>query len=212
MGAKTNKGGDAPTASWSDAEGDGVAFNLALAKTLAHPLRQRILLALNDRVASPSELARELGEPLPKVSYHVRVLLDNEAVELVETKMEGPSVQHFYRATARPVIDDEHWAQLPLGVRRSLFDHTLQQTWEHLVAASGEAGFDDPRTHLTWSNLDLDEAGYQDMADLLTETLERALAIQAAAANRIGSAESTAIEHRTELAIQYFHRADGPPA
>ena len=38
------------------------------AKAIAHPLRAAILNALADREASPVELAKELGEPLPNVS------------------------------------------------------------------------------------------------------------------------------------------------
>ena len=41
---------------------------------LAHPLRIHILRVLQDRVASPSELADELQAKLPNVSYHVRFL------------------------------------------------------------------------------------------------------------------------------------------
>jgi DNA-binding transcriptional ArsR family regulator len=44
------------------------------AKAVAHPLRAAILTALADREASPTELAKEMGEPLPNVSYHVRAL------------------------------------------------------------------------------------------------------------------------------------------
>ena len=34
-----------------------------LARALAHPLRQRILMLLERQVQSPLELAREMGEP-----------------------------------------------------------------------------------------------------------------------------------------------------
>jgi DNA-binding transcriptional ArsR family regulator len=42
------------------------------AKAIAHPLRATILNGLCDREASPIELAKEMGEPLANVSYHVR--------------------------------------------------------------------------------------------------------------------------------------------
>ncbi len=44
-----------------------------LIKALAHPLRVEILAILNERVASPNELAKGLGEGLSQVSYHVKV-------------------------------------------------------------------------------------------------------------------------------------------
>src|SRR3954465_80381 len=47
-----------------------------LVKALAHPLRVQILSVLEERTASPSDLAEELGAPLGNVSYHVRTLTD----------------------------------------------------------------------------------------------------------------------------------------
>ena len=51
-------------------------------KSLGHPLRQRILHVLSEGVASPNQIAQRLGEPLGNVSYHVKILLANEAIEL----------------------------------------------------------------------------------------------------------------------------------
>ncbi len=50
-----------------------------LIKALAHPLRVEILAILNERVASPNELAKGLGEGLSQVSYHVKVLHEASA-------------------------------------------------------------------------------------------------------------------------------------
>src|SRR4051812_47204949 len=76
-----------------------------IAKALAHPLRARILLRLGERVASPGDLASELGAPLGLVAYHVRMLRDYHCVELVRTEPRRGAVQHFYRATAPPSRD-----------------------------------------------------------------------------------------------------------
>src|SRR5436309_4444609 len=53
-------------------------------KALAHPVRVRILSALERRQASPNELDAELGVPLGTVSYHVRRLADVGLIKLVE--------------------------------------------------------------------------------------------------------------------------------
>ena len=47
-----------------------------IAKALSHPMRARILMILDERVASPNEIAETIDERLPNVSYHVRALLD----------------------------------------------------------------------------------------------------------------------------------------
>src|SRR3954452_24956885 len=79
-----------------------------LAKALSHPLRQRILQRLNEGgVKSPNELSRELGDPLGNVSYHVRILRELDCVELVRTEQRRGALEHYYRATAEPWLDDE---------------------------------------------------------------------------------------------------------
>lgn len=50
---------------------------------------------------SPRELAARLGEQLSALSYHVRVLAECEAIELVRTEQIRGSTQHFYRAVVR---------------------------------------------------------------------------------------------------------------
>src|SRR5829696_4423237 len=64
----------------------GETSEARIAKALAHPLRARILQRLGERVASPGDLAVELGAPLGVVSYHVRMLRDYDCVELVRTE------------------------------------------------------------------------------------------------------------------------------
>src|SRR2546423_12946983 len=56
-----------------------------IAKAYAHPLRIHILGMLGDGVASPSEIAGELGAPLTHVSYHVRQLAGLGLIKLVKT-------------------------------------------------------------------------------------------------------------------------------
>ena len=66
-------------------------------RAMAHPLRARILAALDGRELSPVELARELGASLGVVSYHVRVLADAGLVELSRTTARRGAIQHHYR-------------------------------------------------------------------------------------------------------------------
>ena len=68
-------------------------------------MRVRALEVLNERVASPSELAKELGEPLGNVAYHVKILEENDAIELVRTAPVRGALEHFYRAKVRPWFD-----------------------------------------------------------------------------------------------------------
>ncbi|TMK71288.1 MAG: helix-turn-helix transcriptional regulator, partial [Actinobacteria bacterium] len=60
------------------AKSEEASLDRRLIKALGHPVRIRALEVLNARVASPSELAKELGEPLGNVAYHVKVLEAND--------------------------------------------------------------------------------------------------------------------------------------
>src|SRR3954453_20260102 len=84
----------------------GETAEARIAKALAHPLRARILQRLGERVASPSDLAAELGAPLGIVSYTVRMLREYAWVEVVRKEPRRGALQHFYQATARPTLDE----------------------------------------------------------------------------------------------------------
>src|SRR6186997_364523 len=122
----------------------GETSEARIAKALAHPLRARILQRLGERVASPGDLALELGAPLGVVSYHVRMLRDYDCVELVRTEPVRGALQHFYKATARPNLDEGQWRTLPAQLRRELAGETIQSLVDDLASASDAASLDDP--------------------------------------------------------------------
>lgn len=64
-----------------------------------------------DRETSPRQLAAGLSEPLSALSYHVRVLAECKAIELVRTTQVRGSTQHFYRPTVKAA-----WARTALKV------------------------------------------------------------------------------------------------
>jgi DNA-binding transcriptional ArsR family regulator len=176
-------------------------------KALGHPLRQRILHALSEGVASPNQLAKRLDEPLGNVSYHVKILLDNDLIELVETQPVRGAIAHFYRAAGRPFFDDDHWRRLPAAARRTLFGQTLEEIGEHLVDAAAASGFDRIETHVSWTPLQLDEQGWSEIADLLAGIFERVAEIEAASLVRLAEAANGAEPLRSELVALHFERA-----
>jgi DNA-binding transcriptional ArsR family regulator len=179
-----------------------------LIKALAHPLRFRILAKLNEGPASPSTLAEQLGEPLGNVSYHVQRLLQQGAIELVDTRPVRGAVEHIYRAATTAEFGTEHWTKLPASLRRQFQDATLQSVWDHLVEATEAGRLDDTRTQVSSTALDLDEEGWEEISTLLSQTLERAIEIQAESSRRLSDVAVDEREsERTELAILHFPRA-----
>ena len=145
-----------------------------LAKALSHPLRQRILQRLNEGgIRSPNELSRELGDPLGNVSYHVRILRELDCVELVRTEQRRGALEHYYRATAEPWLDDEQWARLPAAFRRKTLGRTLSEILEGASAASRETGFDHPEVKVDRIELELDDEAWARSSSCSTRRTRR---------------------------------------
>lgn len=71
------------------------------ARAIAHPIRVRILEVLAGRTASPSEIAKEIGEGVSNVSYHIKVLRTYGGIKMVREEPVRGAVEHFYRATGK---------------------------------------------------------------------------------------------------------------
>ena len=181
------------------------AADQRLIKAISHPLRHRVLVALSEQVTSPKAVAETLGEPLGRVSHHVRVLADLGAIELVRTEPRRGAVEHFYRATVEPRFDDDVWARLPLATRRALSGQPLQRLIGDVAAAARGSGFDHPQVHVSYTVLELDDAAMTAMAELLEQTLDRALAIQGEARERLGGEPAPL---HTELGVVHFEPHD----
>lgn len=99
-----------------------------IAKAYAHPIRIEILTRLENRVASASEIAREIDASLPLTSYHFRKLASFGLIELVKQVPRRGSVESYYTAKVRPTITDEGWAQTARVVKRAIISGRLRQT------------------------------------------------------------------------------------
>jgi DNA-binding transcriptional ArsR family regulator len=142
-------------------------------RAYAHPLRRQILGLLDNRTASPSEIAAELGTPLSNTSYHVRQLVALGLVELVSRTARRGAIEHHYTARLRPTTTDEAWAQLPDIVKRAVVDGWLQQTIASILAGAEEGGFNRDDTHHTRTAGPLDEKGWRTVSRELLRTLKR---------------------------------------
>lgn len=157
-----------------------------LVKALAHPLRVEILTILNERMASPNELSKELEEGLSQVSYHVKVLKDFECIEMVKTEPRRGAVEHYYRATERAFLTDRDWQALPDSVKPGVSSSAIQMIMNDVVGALAGGTFDsrDDR-HISWTPGVVDEQGWTESVELVAETLERLIKIHADSAKRL---------------------------
>lgn len=180
-----------------------------IAKAFAHPLRIQILGLLENRVASPTQLAAELEAGLSHTSYHVRRLKDLGLVRLVRRGTRRGAVEHYYTAVARPTIPDAAWNRIPQPVRRALVGGKVAQIGSEIAAAAEHGGFDREGVYVTRTRLRLSPGGWQEVNDELTRSLERIAAI--AEADRATHAEDGGTEIREGTAVHIFFESR-PPA
>lgn len=163
-------------------------------KALAHPLRVQILTTLEDRIASPSDLATELDAPLGNVSYHVRTLADLGLVKLVKRRQRRGAVEHYYQARARAQVSDRAWAQVPGVVKRSMVAVALEQAMDQAGAAAATGGFDRSDSNLSRESLTLDPEGWSDLSQAVGRLHDELAAIQERSAGRLKGTDSAALQ------------------
>lgn len=157
-----------------------------LVKALSHPLRAEILAILNERMASPNELSKELDEGLSQVSYHVKVLKDFECIEMVKTEPRRGAVEHYYRATARAFLTDSDWRSLPDSVKPGVSSAAIRMIIEDVFGALQGGSFDSrEERHISWTPGVVDEQGWEETVELINETLEKIIKIHAESAKRL---------------------------
>lgn len=154
-------------------------------KALSHPLRVRILALLQERTASPRELAEWLGATLGTVSYHVRTLHDFGLIELVRTTQVRGAIAHHYRAKVRPRVSDEAWASAAPIVKQAAVGAALQTVDDYARASAAAGGFDRGETHLSRTNLRLDAKGWQAAAKACERMLAELTKVEDAASKRL---------------------------
>jgi DNA-binding transcriptional ArsR family regulator len=154
-------------------------------KAMSHPLRVRILALLDERIASPVELAGWLGATLGTTAYHVRTLERMGLIELVrETRVRG-AVEHHYRAKEHPRVSDEAWGAAPPIAKQAAVASSLQTIGAYARAASAAGGFDHANSHLTRTALHLDARGWSELSRACMRLLAQADRIEDAARERI---------------------------
>jgi DNA-binding transcriptional ArsR family regulator len=154
-------------------------------KAMSHPLRVRILAMLDERKASPNQLAGWLGASLGTVAYHVRTLEQLGLIELVdETRVRG-AVEHHYRARERPNVTAEGWAQAPPIAKQAAVGSSLDVIADYARASAAAGGFDRQDAQLRRALVRLDARGFAQLSKACDKLLEQADKIEAAAAERI---------------------------
>lgn len=182
----------------------------SLAKALAHPLRTRILAALENRTASPSEIAIELDAPLGVVSYHVRRLHALRFLKLVRRVPRRGALEHYYTTVAGPRISNAAWGSTPTIVKQAMVGAALSEIGETATSAAAAGGFEAAESHLSRSPLRLDAQGWREVARELDALNDRLQTIEAESQKRL-DAGGGSDEQQATVVLMLFDSAAAKP-
>jgi DNA-binding transcriptional ArsR family regulator len=184
----------------------------ALHRALSHPLRYRVLMLLGEVEASPKELAELLDEDFQRVCEQVRILRGGGFIELVDEDKRRGGTQHFYKATIRPLLDADEWAQLPPGVRETVSSTILSVIFKDAAAAMKSGAFDaHPHRVLIDKPMIIDEQGYREADAAAVRLLGELNRIAAESAARLLRSGEKGIAVKSATMI-YTAASDGSDA
>jgi DNA-binding transcriptional ArsR family regulator len=172
-----------------------VSMETTLATIVAHPTRVRAFSILAERTASPVEIAQEIGKDVGHVGYHVRKLQELNLIELVDERPVRGAVEHFYRAIARPVINEKEFAAQSLEEREGFTRYLLQLHVADISRAMDEHTIDARENRWVYRlPMVVDEEGFDELAALYSDIYERTLDIQARSDERRAGTDDEGIQ------------------
>jgi DNA-binding transcriptional ArsR family regulator len=158
----------------------GKSIDELIAFVVRHPIRVDALAVLNERVASPSEIAVLIGENVSKVGHHIKELFEAGCLELVKEETVRGAIEHFYRPSLRPNISDAEWAKLSDESRAELSGLVFQAIMAEGLGALRADTFDSRlNRHLSWRVVNVDEQGFNELANDKAESLVEVERIEA---------------------------------
>jgi len=163
-----------------------------LAKALANPWRNRILIELHLRPMSPTQFADQFGGPgLKVISRYFRQLKEWGYLEVAEELRGGRrrgAVEKVYRAIQRVHFDTKTWEGLPRYLRDECSGAILESLLLRIAQAVEAETFDaEPDRHLSWRALPLDRQAWTQYVTRLDEVLESINELEAESAMRIAA-------------------------
>lgn len=158
---------------------------------LGAELRIRCLIALTERSASPTELARDFGADKGTVAYHVKKLREAGMVEEVDSRPARGSTERFYRAVERPLIDGEQSAAMPKAKRERWTELIAALIWADLTTSMRTGIFSERPDHtIIRFPTHVDEQGWEELREVYEDAHQAAMDIEARSAGRAVNAEN----------------------
>lgn len=186
--------------------------NHELLVATSHPTRIKALAILREGNASPGQIGKLIDRPAKHVKYHLDQLRKVDLVEIVAERSSygGRVKEKVFRAKDRPYMDQDGWRQATEDEQLAITGQALGLVSEDVSAAmlGDTINFPDSSlpeldpNHISRTTLALDRQGWNELVELLRETLDQAITINSQAAERGMEMELDLIPAR--LAILQF--------
>lgn len=172
-------------------------------------LRIDLLHILNERPASPRELAATLEEDVGTVLGHIVELWADNCVEVVaeDQEADGDEADRRYRTAPPFRVDEREMGERSLAERERLFVTVLQAILTEALQARRTGSLFRHDGHLSYKLLKLDDRGWRELVALLLRTLKEAEAIEDGSRERLGVAGEEGVE--AVVALMGYERSAG---
>jgi DNA-binding transcriptional ArsR family regulator len=114
-------------------------------RALSHPLRVRILEAVQGHPASTSELAEQMGRSVGVIAYHANTLLACGCLEIVETLPREGSVEHRFGIAPACFVDAAEWSRADDEIRCDVTEATMRALMDRASKVIGLAASEERR-------------------------------------------------------------------
>ena len=181
-----------------------------LAAALSHPTRVQAMTILNERTASPRQIAAEIGEPLNNVTYHVNQLRDLGCIELERTEAAhgGRVLERFYRATRRNYFDEEAWDALSVRERLGITGTAMKIIAKDIAQSMASGAFSSgDGAHFGRSALQVDPQGWHEINELIERCNDEVIEIEGRVAERAAEGEQPSINAKVVI-VQFRSTPD----
>lgn len=158
-----------------------------LLAAMDHPFRVHIMGVLNQRVASPGEIAQELELKARDLVYHFDKLEALGVIEFVREKRTpgGRLIGRYYRATKRGWVEADQWKRVDPRERPGVTAMILANCNNDIRAAMQAGTMDGDDNVLARVPAAVDDQGWQEVVDLLNETTRGVVGIAERSAARM---------------------------
>jgi predicted ArsR family transcriptional regulator len=164
---------------------------MAMAIAMSHPLRVRIIYAMNspERRCSATDIAEETGIDVKRLSYHMRELAALGFVEQVDERQVRGSLEKIYAPIKALEAWELEYLAMPSALKRTLAASVLSHGVNALGAAIDQGTFDARDDSMLgqdtfWS----DEEGAEEAMTIVDEALKALLVVRENAEARLTEA------------------------